>query len=186
MLKCVSSSRTDPAKEPVLPEEFKEDGRINYTDHDPALQHIITEARQWAEGNELQRALITQTVTEKFREFKGDLELRWSPVQSITTVAYVDTDGTTQTLADTVYELGEHLGIAVCRLKFSQTWPTTRDQKDAVTITYVAGYGDDRHDVPLQIRQAMKLYAVYRYDGSVDDQLLVAARRLLGPLSAKR
>lgn len=186
MLKCVNSSRTEPAKEPVLPEEFKEEGRISYTDHDPALQHLITESRLWAENNELQRALITQTVTEKFREFAGDLELRWSPVQSITLVTYIDTNGTSHTLAATVYELGEHLGIAVCRLQYGQTWPSTRDQEDAVTVTYVAGYGDDRHDVPLPIRQALKAYAVYRYDGAVDDELLLAARRLLGPFSAKR
>ena len=93
MLQCVSSSRTAPAKEPILPEELKEHARINYTDHDPELQHLITEARQWAEDNQLLRALITQTVTETFRKFDGDLELRWSPVQSITSVVYVDGDG---------------------------------------------------------------------------------------------
>jgi uncharacterized phiE125 gp8 family phage protein len=189
VLKCVSSSRTAPAKEPVLPEEVKEGGRINYTDHDPALEHLITEARMWAEDNELQQALITQTVTEKFRKFEGDLELRWSPVQTShasTAVAYIDTNGDSQTLATTVYEIAEHLGIWVCRRKYNQVWPNTRDQEDAVTITYVVGYGDDRHDVPLPIRQALKVYAVYQYDGSIDDELLTAARRLLGPYSAKR
>lgn len=186
MLKPVNSSRTTPAKEPILPEEFKEEGRIDYTDHDPLLQHTITEARQWAEENELQRALITTTVTDKFRLFIGQLELRWSPVPSITSVSYIDNDGVSQTLADSVYELGDHLGIAVCRLKFNQQWPTTRDQEDAVTIIYKAGYGDDRDDVPIAIRNALKAYAIYRYDGSVDEELLTAARRLLGPYSAKR
>ncbi len=186
MLRPVQSTRTAPAKEPILPEELKENARIDYTDHDPELQHLISEAREWAEQNELARVLITQTVTEKFLTLAGELELRWPPVQSITTVAYIDTNGDSQDLATSVYELGHHLGIGICRLKYNQTWPSTRLQHDAVTITYVAGYGDDRHDVPLSIRQALKAYAVYRYDGSIDDQLLAAARRLLGPYSAKR
>ena len=185
MLRPVHSTRTDPAMEPILPEEFKENARISFTDHDPELQHLITEARMWAEENELGRLLITQTVTDKFLTLAGKLELRW-PAQSITSVSYVDTNGTTQTLAPSVYELGQHLGISVCRLKYGQTWPNTRAQEDAATIVSVAGYGDDRHDVPLAIRQALKAYAVYRYDGSIDDQLLVAARRLLGPYSTKR
>ena len=186
MLKCVQSTRTAPAKEPILPEEFKEEGRISYTDHDPGLQHLITEAREWAEENELARLLITQTVTEKFLTLAGELELRWPPVQSITSVTYIDTRGDSQVLASSVYELGHRLGIARCRLKYNQTWPNVRAQNDAVTIVYVAGYGDDRHDVPLAIRQAMKAYAVYRYDGGIDEPMLTAARRLLGPYSAKR
>lgn len=184
---CAQSTRTAPAKEPILPEELKEAGRIDYTEHDPALQHLITESRMWAEENELQRCLITQTVTEKFPSFPSDvLELRWNSVRSITSVVYTDSDGDSQTLATSVYELGEHLGRGVVRLKYAQVWPATRGHPDSVTVTYVAGYGDDRHDVPLPIRQAMKAYAVYRYDGSLDEELLVAARRLLGPFSAKR
>ena len=189
MLKAVQSTRSDPAMEPILPEELKEEARIDCTELDPALQHFIVESRQWAERNELARVLITQIVTEKFRGFVGELELRWSPVQTShasNAVNYIDTNGVSQTLATSVYEFAEHLGIGVCRLKFDQSWPTTRDQNDAVTLTYGAGYGDDRHDVPLAIRQAIKAYAVYRYDGSVDEPLLKAARRLLGPYSAKR
>jgi len=186
VLKCVQSTRSDPAKEPILADELKEQLRVSYTDHDPELQHLITEARQWAEANELGRALITQTVTEKFRTLSGELELRWPPVQSITSVVYVDSNGDSQTLSTDVYELGHHLGIGVCRLKHSQSWPSVRDQDDAVTVTYVAGYGDDRHDIPQAIRNAVKAYAAYRYDGNCDDALLQVARRLLGPYSAKR
>jgi uncharacterized phiE125 gp8 family phage protein len=185
MLKCVDSTRTAPEKEPVLLEELKEQLRIDYTDHDPELQHLITEARLWAEENELGRCLITQTVTEKFRTLDGVLELRF-PASSITSLSYVDDNGTTQTLATTYYELGQYYGISVCRLKYDQTWPTTRDQNDAVTIVYVAGYGSDRDDIPLPIRQAIKCYACYRYDESEYPQLLQAARRLLGPYSVRR
>jgi uncharacterized phiE125 gp8 family phage protein len=186
VLRCVSSTLTDPTLEPILPEELKEQLRIDYTDHDPELQHLITEARMWAEDNELGRVLVNRTVTEKFREFEDEMELRWPTVSSITSVTYIDTNGVSQTAGTSYYELGQRYGIGVCRLKYGQTWPSTRDQEDAVTIVYVAGYGATRHSVPLAIRQAIKCYATYRYDGSIDEELLKTARRLLGPHSAKR
>lgn len=183
MLKCANSTRTEPAKEPILLDELKEQLRIDHTDLDPELQHLITEARKWAEENELHRLLITQTVTEKFNAFDV-LKLRW-PAQSITSIVYLDTNGSQQTLSTDYYELGNHLGVSVVRLKYNQSWPSTRDHEDVVTVVYVAGYGDERNDVPLPIRQAVKAYAAYRHDGMVDAALLAVARNLLGPYSVK-
>lgn len=187
MLKCSYSSRSDPSIEPVLIGELKEEGRISYADHDDLLQTLIQESRMWVEENELKQALVTQTVTEYFDRFDSDgLELRWNPAQSITSVQYVDSNGTTQTLSADTYELGSVLGLSCVRLQYGQTWPTTRDHADAVIVTYVAGFGDSRLDVPLSIRSAVKAYAIFRYDGNVDHNLLLAARRLLGPYSLKR
>jgi uncharacterized phiE125 gp8 family phage protein len=171
--------------EPLDPAKLKGPLRIDYADDDEELRSLIVEARQWAESK-LGRVLINQTVTEKFRDLGDTLELRWPAVSSITSVAYIDTNGTSQTLATSVYELGQHLGIGRVRLKYGQVWPSTRDQHDAVTVTYVAGYGTAATNVPKAIRQAMTLYIQYRYDGSIDEQLLTAARRLLGPYSARR
>lgn len=184
--RCNSSSRAAPSAEPISVDEAKVELRIDYDDHDSFLSDLITEARLWAEDNVLNRCLIYQTVTEKFTTLDGDLELRWSPVSSITSVKYYDTNGTEQTLSTSYYELGERLGVSYCRLKYGQSWPSTRDQEDAVTIVYVAGYGDEDSDVPLPIRQAMKLYIQYRYDGGIDSQYLETARTLLGQYSARR
>lgn len=187
MLKCAQSTRAAPSVEPLTVEDVTPQLRIDYADDNIELRTLITEARMWAEENELGRALITQTVTEKFKSFADSgLELRWPPVQSITSVSYVDTNGDSQTLATTYYELGHHLGVPVCRLKYSQIWPSTRDQEDAVTIVYVAGYGDAASNVPVPIRQAMVAYMDYRYNGGVDEAMLKAARRLLGPYSVRR
>lgn len=185
MLRCVDSSRTAPGVEPLEPAKLKGPLRIDYTDDDIELDDLIVEARQWAES-ELGRVLITQTVTEKFVSLGDTLELRWPPVQSVTSVAYIDTNGDSQNLSTSIYELGHHLGIGRVRLKYSQVWPATRDQDDAVTVTYKTGYGDAATDVPRAIRNAMILYCQYRYDGSIDEQLLITAKRLLGPYSARR
>lgn len=184
--KPVYSSRAAPSVEPLTVADVTGPLRIDYSEDDTELSHLITEARQWAEDNQLGRVLVNRTVTEYFNGFGGDLELRWPTVQSVTSVEYVDSDGATQTLSTDTYELGHHLGIGRIRLQYNQTWPTTRDQEDSVTVTYVAGYGTAAADVPRAIRQALILYVNYRYDGSIDDQLLASARRLLGPYSARR
>ena len=185
MLRCANSTRAAPSVEPLEPARLKGPMRVDYTDDDVELLDAITEARDWAEQF-LGRALITQTITEKFCTLGDTLELRWPAVQSITSVTYVDADGDTQTLAATVYELGDHLGIGQVRLKYNQTWPTTRTQADAVTCVYVAGYGAAASNVPKAIQNAMIAYIQYRYDGSLDEQLLYAAKRLLCPYSARR
>ncbi len=92
------------------------------------------------------------------------MELHWAPASSITTVQYVDSDGDTQTLADSVYELGTKNGMGVLRLKYGQTWPTTRSHEDVVIVTYKAGYGGEPADVPQAIKDWIMTRAAWRYE----------------------
>lgn len=186
MLRSKNTSRTEPSTEPVTAAEVKTQTRIDYTEHDGELNALITTARKIAEEGYLWRALLTQTCIDKFDVFADAMELRWSPTIAITTVQYVDTAGTTQTLANTVYELGVINGAGVLRLKYGQSWPSIRSHEDAVTVTYTAGYGTAASNVPAPIRRGIMLLTEWLYDGCVDDKVLQAAKRLLEPLSAKR
>ena len=49
-------------------------------------------------------------------------------------------------------------------LKYNQLWPNTYDQWDAVTVTYVAGYGDNPEDVPAAARSAIQMLVRHRFD----------------------
>lgn len=62
------------------------------------------------------------------------------PVQSITQIDYVDNDGLTQTLTANKYRLAGTKTPAIVEPAYGQTWPATREVREAVTITYVAGY----------------------------------------------
>ncbi len=160
MLVSRDVSRTEVSAEPVTVEELRTHLRELTKEHDNHLGELITAARQWAEETALWRLLLNQTVVEKFDRFAGEMELRWPTVSSVTSVAYTDTDGDSQTIAATVYELATNHGTNYIRLKYDQVWPTdARVHESVITVTYVAGYGSSASDVPTSIRRAILLYA---------------------------
>jgi uncharacterized phiE125 gp8 family phage protein len=153
--------------EPVTLAELKAHLRIDASDEDTPLQAMLTAAREWCEGFQ-SRKYVSQTVVEKFDDFPDKdtlpLILAWSPLASVTTVAYLNSSGGAATLtlntdvfADTTTEPGR------LYLPYSKTWPDVYDQHNAVTITYVAGYGNAA-DVPERIKQAIKLLAGWWYE----------------------
>lgn len=84
------------------------------------------------------------------------------PVKEISQVQYIDSDGATQTLATTVYNLNTETNEFL--LAYDQSWPTTRDQANAVWIDYWAGFFDNSispvrlmDDLPEDIRAALLL-----------------------------
>ena len=163
LLTSENSTRSDPVLEPVTVAELQAHARIDDPENQSNLESLITAARQAIEEGHLWRVTVNQTCIDKFDCFADQMEVRWSPVQSITSVEYVDTDGDTQTLSTDVYELGNVGGIGVVRLKDDQSWPSIQDHEDTVTITYVAGYGSSPDDVPVPIRQAILIYANWLY-----------------------
>jgi uncharacterized phiE125 gp8 family phage protein len=115
-------------------------------------------------------SLITSTWTQKFSAFAALPEhmiLRRRPLQAVVSVDYLDGDGVSQELATDVYRVlgvGEDKRNGSIRLGYSQTWPALRDDPEAVTVTYMAGFGDDHNAVPEQIRQAIMLLVGYLYN----------------------
>jgi uncharacterized phiE125 gp8 family phage protein len=168
MLRSTYVSRTEPATEPITAAEVAEYLRIDYDDHDSMLSNYAKEARRTLEDGYLWKVCIAQACVDKFDGFDDDLELHYQPVSAITSITYTDTTGTTQTLASTVYELGQKRGIGYVRLKYGQTWPATRSHEDVVTVTYTAGYGTTSASVPEAIRQAIIMYAGHIYDNPTD------------------
>lgn len=85
-------------------------------------------------------SFLTQTREMNLDYFPcGIIEIPYGPVQSISSFKYIDTVGTEQTLA-----LNTHFRIdnksQPARLQYIGSWPTAREQVNAVTIQYVAGY----------------------------------------------
>jgi uncharacterized phiE125 gp8 family phage protein len=141
-----------PTSEPITLAQAKEQVRvIDDTSQDDLLNAYIVAARTHVEAVTGTK-LVSQTVVMK-AECWGDLfHLPTGPIQSISSITYVDSAGDTQTLATSVYETRLD-GIAPSIvLKYGQSWPSIRSGS-LITVTGVAGYTS----IPASIIHAVKL-----------------------------
>lgn len=147
--------------EPVTLAEIKNHCRVDSTSDDDKLTSYVTAARSQIEAMTGLR-LLTKTQTIYVDSFEELAFLPVAPVQSVTSISYVDTDGASQTLSTDVYEarLNDYLRPSIV-LKYNQTWPTIR-LGSRITVVIATGYGD-RADVPTPLIHAIKMLAAYWY-----------------------
>lgn len=182
---------TPPAIEPVdlatarLHLRLDADGSpASHPDDDLVTGHIVA-ARTLVEEYTARR-LITQTLRLNLDLFPTDIQLPAAPVQAISSVTYVDSDGVTQTLATDQYVLDAASTPPWLLIAVDQTWPATQSVANAVHVTFTAGYGDDAADVPMPLRSAMlllvgELYANREPQAGDEASLPPVVRRLLAP-----
>lgn len=120
------------------------------------------------------RAILPQTWALILDRFPARIEIPKPPLMSVTSIQYVDEDGATQTLAGSVYSVkrqySERCRRSVIDLAYNQSWPTTRaPQRDAVTVTFRAGYVEDPDgspevvDVPADLKDGIAMRAAELY-----------------------
>ena len=170
---------TPPASEPISLTEAKLYLRVDTTADDALITALITAARETVERY-TSRALVTQTITQVLDCFPGfGFRLAVHPVQSITSIAYKDSNGDTQTLASSIYMLDNYEMPNAVVLKANQAFPSVYDETNAVTVVYVAG--EAAGNVPKAILQAMYLTISDFYENRTDyvKRLPTAAEYLL-------
>lgn len=155
---------TGPAAEPVTSAEIKASARIDGTEFDTQIAILITAFRQQAEHQQGRR-LITQTVELVLDDFPIEhIDLILPGAQSITSIKYLDTSGTEQTLSAGVYALDADSTPSRALLKYDQQWPDTQDVPNAVRVRYVVGYGASSASVPQNIRLWIIAQVCYALD----------------------
>lgn len=178
-----------PAKEPVTLDMAKAHIRVDGGEEDAYIEQILKTAREWCEDFQ-RRAYVTQTWRLTLDEFPacGELELPRPPLASVTSITYLDTNGDSQTLATSVYAVDTDADPGRVYLKYNQTWPSTRAIQNAVTITYVAGYGADDSHVPAAMKQAILLLVGHWFEnredvvsGSLPKHIDMGVKALLWP-----
>ena len=88
------------------------------------------------------------------------------PLVSVTHFKYFDEDNTATTFATSNYHVDTQTETGRVVLKRGKTFPSASDLRtvNAYEITYVAGYGSSRDDVPTPIKQAIKLLVAHLYE----------------------
>ena len=154
-----------PTVEPISLDEAKTFCRIDHDEEDDDIRALITSARMTCESFN-GRQFCTATWALRLDSFPTDTEgliELLPPVQSVTSIAYIDPDGVAQTLSASLYSLDIYSEPARLRPAYGQSWPATRDVMNAVTVTFVAGYGAAA-DVPEPKRLAVRRAVVYSYE----------------------
>ncbi len=178
---------TEPTAEPVTLLELRDHLEVVDPVKNEYLEGLIKVARQSLEEMTWS-AFVTQTWDQWFDGFANPLKLSKPPVASITAVTYTDTAGASQTLASSVYELGDDNGIGIVRLQYNQQWPSTRAVPDAVKVRFDSGKAVA--DVPAGIKLAIKQLAAHLFEnresvvlGETVSTVPMAVKTLIGPYS---
>ena len=144
---------TPPTAEPVTLLEAKDHLRVDGPDDDALISVLITAARKWAEEY-TGRQFVTATWDWFIDGFCLSFSVPIPPLQSVTSIKYLDTAGAEQTLDAETYRVDAVSEPGRIALDYGKSWPSTYSVINAVTVRFVAGYGAAAA-VPEPIRQAM-------------------------------
>jgi len=168
---------TPAAAEPIDVSEAKASPslRVATATDDTDIGVLIATARDMAETI-TRRAFVTQTWEYVLDGFPtGGIVLPMPPLQSVTSIKYIDTDGTQQTLDALLYAVDTDSEPGLVVPAYGESWPSTRDEVNAVRVRFVAGYGDAA-DVPAAIKTWIKMRVGTLYD---NPQALVVGQTVM-------
>jgi uncharacterized phiE125 gp8 family phage protein len=164
-----------PTAEPVTLAEARAHLRLDHNDEDGLLAGYLLAARQHIEG-ETRRALSQQTLQYRIdRDWptawiggasRDGIALPRAPLRSVVGIEYVDPVGDTQTLPASQYQVARANDSKLEGLilpAYGVTWPRVREQFEAITVTFVAGYGGSLA-LPEPLRQAILLLTAHFYE----------------------
>lgn len=178
---------TAPTQEPVTTAEAKAHLRVDVSDDDTLIAALIVAARQaFEEING--RSLFTTTwklILDQWPD--GDtIRVPRPPLQSVTSISYVDTDGNT-----TVWDAANYV-VEIMRtpgriyLAYDASWPTASLRPASpITITYVSGWATVGA-IPQRYKAAILLLLGHLYEnreavvvGTIVSKLPLAYESLL-------
>lgn len=149
---------TAPTMEPVTLAQAKQHLRKTTDDEDALILALIVTAREQAESY-TGRRFITQTwdyFLDRFPYCPEVFEIPYAPLQSVSSVKYVDEAGAEQTINALDYQVDVKSEPGRIAPAYNKSWPSPRYQMNAVTIRFVCGYGLAAA-VPYSISAAMLL-----------------------------
>lgn len=162
---------TEPGAEPISLDEAKVQLRVDADDENDFIESLISTARRKVE-HETGRALTSQTIKAYWDAWPagGSLPLPIYPAASVTSVKYIDEDGTLQTWASANYT-ADLVGMTPRIVpKPDVDTPDLGDYPNAVQVTYVAG-SSTPGQVPAELKHAILAALTLLYERREDMKL---------------
>lgn len=155
---------TAPVLDPVTSSEVYRHLRLVEDDTEKAYADAVADvAREYVEQN-TGTALLTQTWEVRYDDWwDGVLELPYPPLQSVSSIKYIDNNGTEQTLSASQYQVQTGEPIGFVQWAANATIPVARAEAGAVRIVFVAGY-TSASLVPSSLKQALLLLAAQWFE----------------------
>lgn len=150
---------TTATEYPVSLESFKLHAHIDGNDENESLETFIAAATRTGQQR-LDKQFCTATLRLSMDAFptatrhntESAIYVPRAPLQSVSSISYVASDGTATTMASTDYVVDTYSQPGRITPRYGDVWPTPREQVNAVTVTFAAGYGT-AYQVPDTIRQ---------------------------------
>ena len=172
-----------PAQEPVLLADMKQHLRVDTTADDSYILGLITACRMHLE-RQYEVAMITQTLQLNLDFFPWWWIFRGSnnsaywwqdqayytqillrgPVQSITSVTYLDPTNTPVVLSPSLYKLDAYSMPARLTPAVNQIWPATAYTINSIQVQFITGYGTADTNVPGDQKAALKMLCGHFYE----------------------
>jgi uncharacterized phiE125 gp8 family phage protein len=156
-----------PAIAPVLSlVEAKGPLKVEVNTDDALISAFVQAATDEIDGPDgwLGRALCTQQLLLTLDAFPpGAIKLPLPPLQVVNSIKYINSEGVLTTLAPSAYRVLDLGDPARVEPTWGTSWPRTRGDSGAVSITYTAGFGDPA-DVPERIRQYIRMEVGHFYE----------------------
>ena len=155
--------QTPPAVEPVTLAEAKAHLRVDTSDDDTYIGTLITAAREWCEEY-LDRTLVHTQWVMRFDKFPDSgiepVELPRPPMvasgtATAVTVTFTQESGPTSTYSTAEYRVDRNATPGAILPIYGSTWTPHRQDDNAISVTWWAGYGATGTSVPAAIRHAM-------------------------------
>ena len=155
-----------PAQDLVTLDEAKDHARVDHDADNAQIAAMVAAAIARLDGpfGLLSRALVTQTWTLTLDEWPAEIEVPLPPLQSVDSITYTAMDGATATLDPADYSVGGVGDDEPAIIWPVEAWPKLGANREAVSVTFTAGYGAPGA-VPEPIRQAALAIVAALFDG---------------------
>jgi len=153
-----------PATEPITLVEAKDHLRVDFSDEDGYIDTLIVTSREYCEEY-CNRVFITQTWRQNLDLFPNVIQLKVNPIISLTSLKYIDTNETQQTITDNADNFQKDFLSDVGSLHegLVNGFPSVGNTINPIEIITVCGYGS-ASDVPDKIKHAIKLMVSHLYE----------------------